>query len=374
VANWLKIKAMRSSPITAALTLSLTGSYERQGADAAEGVRLWAEDAGVRLVLVDDRSSKAAAVEAYAKWGGDDDVELLLSPYSSGLVRAVVPLAQVAGRLLWNHGGSADDLAQPGIVSMLAPASSYFGGVVDKAAAHQVERLLVVQGTGPFARAVAKGAAARASGHGLKAKVLDAVAISTEEVAGVALLAAGNFEHDVAVVRGLRERRQTPALLGAVAAGISAFGRELGNAAEGVLGPVQWWPGEDTPTLGPSGADFAARFQQRTRREPSYPAAQAAAAGYLAHAAHGQGMTANNMLGWRTSTLLGEFALDANWRQVGHRITTIRWEDGRMIPLVTGSRRTSEPAQAPAGQEQRWSGHSGEPQSCCEDQQHKGDR
>src|SRR6266571_8442839 len=165
------------SPIIAALTLSLTGPYERQGTDAAEGVRLWAEDAGVRLTLADDRNSKAVAVEAYTEWVGDDGVDLLLSPYSSGLVRAVAPLVQTAGRLLWNHGGSADDLARPGVVSMLAPASSYFDGIVDAAAAHQVERLLVVQGNGPFARAVAEGAVARANGHRLKAEVLDAVAV-----------------------------------------------------------------------------------------------------------------------------------------------------------------------------------------------------
>ncbi len=47
-------------------------------------------------------------------------------------------------------------------------------------------------------------------------------------------------------------------------------------------------------------------------------------------------MTASDVLLWRTSTLLGEFALDADWRQVGHRITTIRWEDGRMVPAVAG--------------------------------------
>jgi hypothetical protein len=38
---------------------------------------------------------------------------------------------------------------------------------------------------------------------------------------------------------------------------------------------------------------------------------------------------------WATSTLLGDFALDAGWRQVGHRVTTIRWQGGQMVPLAT---------------------------------------
>ena len=68
-------------------------------------------------------------------------------------------------------------------------------------------------------------------------------------------------------------------------------------------------------------------------------AAQAAAAGYLAHAAHHQGLEAETVRQWTTSTLLGSFALDDGWRQVGHRVRTIRWEHGRMVPVD----------QAPAG-------------------------
>jgi hypothetical protein len=59
---------MNSPPTTAAVTLSLTGPFERQGTEAAEGVRLWAELAGIRLTLVDDRGATAVAARAYAAW------------------------------------------------------------------------------------------------------------------------------------------------------------------------------------------------------------------------------------------------------------------------------------------------------------------
>jgi hypothetical protein len=62
-------------------------------------------------------------------------------------------------------------------------------------------------------------------------------------------------------------------------------------------------------------------------------AAQAAAAGYLAHAAHRRGLAAETLRQWTTSTLLGNFALDDGWRQVGHRMRTIRWRHGRMVPV-----------------------------------------
>ena len=323
---------MNSPPTKAALTLSLTGPYERQGTEAAEGLRLWAEMADVQLTLVDDGGSRDTAVQAYTEW--IDGIDLLIGPYSSGLVRAVAPVIRDAGRLLWNHGGSADDLAQPGVVCLPAPASSYFHGVVDQAIAGQVDQLVLVRGAGPFARAVAHGATTRAFGRGLDIRTVDAAAVELEDDAGTALLIAGRYDHDVAVVRHLRDRRQSPALLAAVAAGIPAFGQELGQAAEGVLGPVQWWPSTQRPKIGPSGTDFATCYRDRTGREPSYPAAQAAAAGYLAHAAHRKGLAATDLVRWETSTLLGAFSLDAAWRQVGHRVTTVRWLGGRMVPIA----------------------------------------
>jgi branched-chain amino acid transport system substrate-binding protein len=325
---------VKSPPITAALTLSLTGRYERQGTEAAEGVRLWADAAGVRLALADDRSSREAAIEAYLRW--IETADLLLGPYGSGLVRAIAPLVREAGRVLWNHGGSADDLAQPGIASLPAPASSYFDGVVGQAADQKVDRLLIVQGSGPFARTVAKGTAARASERGIESQTIEAPAVEAEDLTEAALLVAGPFEHDAGVVRGLRQRSQAPALVAAVGAGIPAFGDELGEAAEGVLAPVQWWPSSDTPEIGLSGSEFVTQYQRRTGREPSYPAAQAAAAGYLAHAAHHRTLGAKDVPTWTTTSLLGRFSLDPAWRQIGHHITTIRWQRGRMVPIAAG--------------------------------------
>jgi ABC-type branched-subunit amino acid transport system substrate-binding protein len=321
---------MKSPVITAALTLSLTGQYERQGIEAAEGVRLWAQEADIRLILADDHGSRSMAIDTYAGW--IDGVDLLLGPYASGLVRAVAPLVRDAGRILWNHGGSADDLAQPGTASLPAPASTYFEGIVDEAVERKVRRLILVQGTGPFARYVANGAKSRGTERGVDSQTVDASAVESEDLEEAVLLVAGPFEHDVALVRGVRDRGQSPALLGAVAAGIPAFGQELGEAAEGVLAPVQWWPSPQTPTVGPSGTDFVTQYRHRTGREPSYPAAQAAA-GYLAHAAHRQDLGFNDLPQWTPSTFFGDFSLDLTWRQVGHHVTTIRWQSGHMVPI-----------------------------------------
>ena len=321
---------------TAAAALSRTGPFARQGTEAAQGLAVWAEEAGVRLTIADDGGSRSAALRAYAAWL-HQGVNLLIGPYGSGLVRAVAPLLCDAGRLLYNHGGSADDLARPGLVSLPAPASSYFEGAVQEAVTRRVDRLLVVRGPGRFARAVADGAAARASERGIEARMVSVGSLTAADAADTALLVVGRFEEDLAVVRRVRGWPRAPALLGAVAAGLPAFGEQLGGAAEDVLGPVQWWPSWRRPEVGPSGADFAQRYRRRTGRASSYVAAQAAAAGYLAHAAHRQGLAAETVLGWRTSTLLGRFTLDAGWRQVGHRVRTIRWRQGQMVLVDHGA-------------------------------------
>ncbi|HTE70538.1 MAG TPA: ABC transporter substrate-binding protein [Actinomycetes bacterium] len=318
------------------MTLSRTGPFARQGTEAVAGLELWAQEAGVRLTIADDGGSRSVALRAYAAWL-HQGVDLLLGPYGSGLVRAVAPLVCDRGRLLYNHGGAADDLARPGLVSLPAPASSYFDGAVQEAVTRRVDRLLVVRGPGPFARAVADGAAARASERGIEARMVSVGSLTAADAADGALLVVGRFEEDVAVVRRVRGWPRAPALLGAVAAGLPAFGEQLGPAAEDVLGPVQWWPSWRRPEVGPSGADFAGRYRRRTGRASSYVAAQAAAAGYLAQAARRQGLAAETVLGWRTSTLLGGFALDAGWRQVGHRVRTIRWQHGQMIPVDHGA-------------------------------------
>jgi len=328
--------AMGSATTTAAVTLSLTGPFVQQGRQAVAGLELWAEEAGVGLTVVDDGGSRLTALRAYAAWL-HQGVDLLIGPYGSGLVRAVAPLVCDAGRLLYNHGGSADDLARPGLVSLPAPASSYFDGAVQEAVTRRVDRLLVARGPGRFARAVAEGAAARASQRGIDAHTIMVGSLTAADAADGALLVVGRFQEDVAVVRRVRGWPRAPALLGAVAAGLPAFGEQLGGAAEDVLGPVQWWPSWRRPEVGPSGADFAGRYRRRTGRASSYVAAQAAAAGYLAHAARRQGLAAETVLGWRTSTLLGGFALDAGWRQVGHRVRTIRWQHGQMIPVDHGA-------------------------------------
>ena len=127
--------------VTAAATVSLTGPLALQGRQAARGLELWASTDQIQLRVVDDAGSATTACNAYRRWLGGQ-VDLLLGPYGSGLVRQVGPIVSQQGALLWNHGGSADDLTKPLVVPVSAPASTYFRGAVELARRRGLSRVV----------------------------------------------------------------------------------------------------------------------------------------------------------------------------------------------------------------------------------------
>lgn len=314
----------------AAATISLSGPLALQGRQAARGLELWASADQIELEIVDDAGRTATASDVYQTWLRAR-IDLLLSPYGSNLVRRVGPVTSREGVLLWNHGGSADDLTRPLVIPVSAPASTYFLGAVDLAHRTGLGQVVLVRGRGRFAAAVTAGARERSAELGLAFRAVDlsewSAAGSLEEAA---LLIVGTFTEDLALVKQVRAGRR-PGLVGCVAAGLLEFGDQLGPASEGIVGPTQWISHQTTPEVGPVVADFKLRYQQAYGEPPGYVAAQAAAAGYLSAEAHRRGYDHDQMRQWQTTTLLGSFALSETWRQVGHTPTTIQWRNGRQM-------------------------------------------
>ena len=314
--------------VTAAATVSLTGPLALQGRQAARGLQLWASADQIKLQIFDDAGSRTTACNSYRRWLGDR-VDVLLGPYGSGLVRQVGPIVSGQGALLWNHGGSADDLIRPLVVPVSVPASTYFRGAVDLAYRRGLPRVVFTQGRGRFASAVVAGARQRATELGLAIRDVHLADLATAgSLTEAAVLIVGTFTEDLAAVEQIRAGPE-PGLLGCVAAGLLEFGNRLGPTAEGVVGPVQWISDAATPQVGPAGADFSHRYQSKYGEPPDYVAAQAAAAGYLAAEAYRRRYQHHELKRWKTTTLLGNFALDQSWRQVGHSPITIEWRRGR---------------------------------------------
>ncbi|HUY26763.1 MAG TPA: ABC transporter substrate-binding protein [Candidatus Binataceae bacterium] len=379
--------------ITLGLSLALSGKYAPMGtqaqaalrlfaadANAGGGIRLGAERAELDLVCIDDRSDPARGAEIYRALIADNHADLLLGPYASDLVAATAPIAEAAGRVFINHGGTADSLYEQRyrmIVGVASPASGYLEGFVRLLGTLKFwrKRMAIIAADSPFARAVA-GGVERAAGEraarrrGVRVRVKwngEFDSIRTPDVLFPALrrsrvnalVAAGSYDHDLAVMRAVTgDPRLNIPVLACVAAGVARFRADLGESAEGIVGPSQWeTDAAIVPTLGPAPREFARRMLRDAQvAEPDYVAAQAYAAAMLAGAAlEAAGSLDQNRIRaafseLRATTLLGEFAIDpASGRQTAHRPLLVQWHGGRKVIIETEPNDDTGSLEFPAG-------------------------
>jgi branched-chain amino acid transport system substrate-binding protein len=322
--------------------LSLSGRYARFSRQAADGLRAWQSliEDEIELCVEDDRSDPDRVAGALGRVAGS--CELLLGPYSTQLMRAAGHALEELDGILWNHGGSGDDvqdLCAGRIVSVLAPTSRYAAPFV-RARASDADRgpLWIVRGRGRFARQVAVGAVREARRVGLEVveKRADEEGAWLGEVPATwDLFSVGTFEDDVAIVNSAASAPRPPRAICSVAAGVQDFVTKVEDP-EGMYGIAQWFPGREArPEVGPSEGDFLAVYRRIANTSPDYPAVQAAAAAALAlHCAHVAGSAEPGELwaaatGLHTSTLYGEFRIDrTSGAQLGHAPVLVRWDGG----------------------------------------------
>jgi len=317
--------------LRAALITPLSGElagYGRAGAIALEAWAAWHNgrfSPKIELAVFDAGRDPAGALAAAQRTRPD----LLFGPYGSGPMAAV---AAATSRLIWNHGGARVRAAR-NIVTVLAPADTYFHGAIGavRQADPDVPSVCVLSGGTGFGRAVADGAVREAGRLGLP--VTEGLLSAAVPAADV-LLAAGRFEEEVAAARRLLGRRWRAA--GFVAAGVEEILAGLGGAREGLLGPAQWLAETaPVPDEGPPAAEFVAAYRRRAGQDPPYPAAQAFAAGVIATRCLREAGTADDdalaaaACAARCTTMFAPFRLDPRtFRQVGHRVLTVQWQDG----------------------------------------------
>lgn len=103
--------------------------------DAAGGVTL-GDGTVVTLeaVTYDDESSKERVQELYTRLATEDNADLMISPYSSGLTSAASIIAEQYGKIMITTGAAADSNYQQGytqVFQIYTLASRYMTGAVD---------------------------------------------------------------------------------------------------------------------------------------------------------------------------------------------------------------------------------------------------
>lgn len=309
----------------------------------------------LRLIAYDDQSRADQARENILRLLREDGVDVLLGPYSSGLTMAVAPIAEEHKKILWNHGGTSDALFRQGwrfLVSVASPASDYLRCLPEwlKHQSDRFRRIVILQSAaGTFAAEVARGIIDAAQSLGFDPveiirfpSPLENVGslIEDERVYGAdALVIVGRFQDDITIIKQRRRFPVTVKALAAVAAGVQAFGDEVGTDAESVIGPSQWERTvEFGEILGPDAMWFISHFEKTTGQPPDYMAAQACALGIiLAECIRRAGTLDEEKVRsaaceLNLNTFFGRFRIDpASGRQIGHKPLLVRWHHGRKL-------------------------------------------
>ena len=335
------------SELRALVVTPLSGPLARFGRTTAAALQLWADQAAhlppgwyrVRLEVEDAHPRPAAAMRR----GLASEPHVIFGPYGSGPAREALG---ATGRVVWNHGGAVSSLRWPefpGAINVLAPASSYFQGILEAVRSAEPEsgrHVMILHTSSGFGADVARGATDSAVRLGFRTTAVgfargeSARAVSRVPDADV-LLVAGGFEDELAAARALLGARWRAA--GFVSAGVDEVLASLGRAREGLLGPAQWTASAaPEPDEGPDARWFVRRYRSMVGGAPPYPAVQAFAAGLLAarslresEGVHDAAqLAAARRLACRT--LYGAFRLDlAMGLQIGHQVLTVQWQNGK---------------------------------------------
>ncbi len=357
--------------VAVGLSISLTGKFRPHGEQALQGIRLWqsyinaqggvavrnGEKRPVRLIWYDDRSQISFARKNVFQLLREDKIDILLGPYSSSVTIAVVDTAEEYKKVLWNYGGSSDEIFSHGrryLVGIASPASRYLRALPHWLAEERpaLRRICVFYSSrGTFGWQVARGileSVLVVAGQSVELVPInpslenyDTILRTLFGIDPEVVVLAVTFPDELGIMRTRQHWPTTVRVVAAVAAGLPDFSAELAQIADGVLGPSQWEPGVTFPNVtGPTSDWFLDGFQKQFGRSPNYIAAASFATGLVLTECIRRAATLDDEALRNTSsdldcnTFYGRFRIDSRTGiQTGHRVLLIRWQGGYKVVL-----------------------------------------
>ena len=368
--------------IKVGMPVSLSGQFRTQGRQALAGLQAWTEDVNrasglvvagrrhtVEVLYYDDASSVEGAILATRTLIKQDRVDLLFGPYSSGLANAAANVCAEHGQVMWNQGGAAEEIYQPGsrVVGILNGAREYLSELPEllRSSDPSASALAIVRcSAGAFPRQVSDGMEAQAVAQGFtktfhlefppEQSDFSSIVSQLNEADPDLLLVVGRIRHDLAFAKALISQWKTarrPRATAVVAAGIARFKAELGSDVDGFIGPSQWEPPamHDSeslphPYFGPSPEQLMVSLERAKDANGGlpidYPMVQSYAAGIIAQRCLEEAGTPDPTALWNTAmsldfhTFFGRFRIDAaTGKQVGRSVFMVQWQQGRKVVI-----------------------------------------
>jgi branched-chain amino acid transport system substrate-binding protein len=346
-------------PIRLGAALSETGRFAESAASMRCAYDLWEEQTNqgggiegrdVELIFYDDESLPDTARVLAERLINQDDVFMLLGPYSSGITAVMAAVSEREQVPLIGTIASDSSTWRERDLNWTfqAFASSDFDhrGFLEIAAEHGADRVAVLYEESPFSIA-AKDWAVEQGGpelgievepYGYQSDDLDFSSI-TQRIAdsGVEAVSMGGYvAPGIQFTQSLIERGVALDGYQFIQAGDEATREGLGESISGIIGRTPWHPGLDTK----GNAEFVETYTESCGEPPDYQAATAFATGQLTAAAiEAVGTDREAVREFLTTeavdTVMGTYEVDDRLSQVGYQYAVTQWQDGENV-LVGG--------------------------------------
>jgi branched-chain amino acid transport system substrate-binding protein len=255
--------AHAADPVRIGLSLSLTGPTSPAGKQVLAGLEIWRDDINakggllgrqVQLVYYDDQGSPANAPGIYAKLMDVDKVDLLVGPYSTNVIAAVMPaIIQKNRTTIGIFGlGANKEFHYPRYFSMNSQGPSpgnYSKCLFDLAVAQSPKptRVALIGADVEYSRNALDGAKQNAKALGLNVVFERTYPLSTTEYSAIVramqaanpdIVYAATLPIDTAgIIRAAAEMNFKPKIIGGAMLGLLVTGikQQLGPAINGYI-------------------------------------------------------------------------------------------------------------------------------------------
>ena len=335
-------------------TQPLTGKFKDFGEEQLRGLQMWVDDINARgslmgkrveLVYYDDNSEPKRSALLYRQLIEKDMVDLLVGPYSSDTTMAASTVAEENNFPMVASAASAEQIWRRGYKNIFGtdkPSANYMDVAIAEAQAKGATTFDLIYSDSVFSRDVAEGVRKELASRGLTLLMdemyqldqvdYNALARKLSNSKGEVLLGATYLEDAIAISKAFRaiggkSNKDMVALT--VGPALREFGDEMGPAAEGIVGVVQWL----RSVRKPGAQDFAYRYRLRYGYNPGVHAVIGYSAGQVLEAAVrlagslDKDAVREQLMKLEFHSLLGNYKVDETGRQIGKRNYLLQWQD-----------------------------------------------
>jgi len=334
-------------PIVVGISLPLTGDFSEPGKGVQRGYEAWAKitnDKGgllgrkVELKILDDQSNADRVVSDYEQLIGQDQVDIVVGPFST---RLVVPAARVAeeyGMLFVEPAGAAEEVFQQGFKNLFYAAPA----VANDHYNHLAEYLLALPADqrpktaayaamdDPFAQGTAYGLKEKLEAGGVRTVVDEVYPPNTTDFSSIAakiaaskadiVVGGSQYQDGVNLIVALQQLNYQPKLAAFSTAPTNPeFAAAIGNKTEGILAPT----GYTQDAKYPSNVEFVEKYTAQFGSPPeedeanAYTTGQVVAAAITAVGCAEQGECQKKLIDWVRSNTVETVVGPLSWDETG---------------------------------------------------------